>query len=184
MAAAAAEKEAIDDMKREKSCGALVVRKNGENFDLVLLRHRFGGHWSFPKGHVEAGESERQTALREVREETGLAIRLLDGFRESVEYFPKPGVKKQVVYFLGEALGELTAFFRELGEQSGLSRDMLAPLFKITGIALVVKAGSGLCRDAGESALAGAVETAGSVCGLLAALPLLRAVLKLLLGLI
>jgi len=74
LAAAAAEKEAIDDMKREKSCGALVVRKNGENFDLVLLRHRFGGHWSFPKGHVEAGESERQTALREVREETGLAI--------------------------------------------------------------------------------------------------------------
>ena len=93
-------------MKREKSCGALVVRKNGESYDLVLLRHRFGGHWSFPKGHVEAGENERQTALREVREETGLTIRLLDGFRESVEYFPKPGVKKQVVYFLGEALGD------------------------------------------------------------------------------
>lgn len=93
-------------MKREKSCGALVVRKNGESYDLVLLRHRFGGHWSFPKGHVEAGENEQQTALREVREETGLTIRLLDGFRESVEYFPKPGVKKQVVYFLGEALGD------------------------------------------------------------------------------
>ena len=93
-------------MKREKSCGALGVRKNGESYDLVLLRHRFGGHWSFPKGHVEAGENERQTALREVREETGLTIRLLDGFRESVEYFPKPGVKKQVVYFLGEALGD------------------------------------------------------------------------------
>ena len=93
-------------MKRETSCGALVVRKNGESYDLVLLRHRFGGHWSFPKGHVEAGENERQTALREVREETGLTIRLLDGFRESVEYFPKPGVKKQVVYFLGEALGD------------------------------------------------------------------------------
>jgi bis(5'-nucleosidyl)-tetraphosphatase len=93
-------------MKREKSCGALVVRKNGESYDLVLLRHRFGGHWSFPKGHVEEGESERQTALREVHEETGLSIRLYDGFRESVEYFPKPGVKKQVVYFLGEALGD------------------------------------------------------------------------------
>ena len=55
-------------MKREKSCGALVVRKNGESYDLVLLRHRFGGHWSFPKGHVEAGENEQQTALREVRD--------------------------------------------------------------------------------------------------------------------
>lgn len=83
-----------------------MFRKHGESYDLVLLRHRFGGHWSFPKGHVEAGENERQTAQREVREETGVRIRILDGFRESVEYFPKPGVKKQVVYFLGEAQNE------------------------------------------------------------------------------
>ena len=90
-------------MRREKSCGALVFRKTGDHYDLVLLRHRFGGHWSFPKGHVEAGENEFQTALREVWEETGLKIHLLDGFRETVEYSPKPGVRKQVVYFLGEA---------------------------------------------------------------------------------
>lgn len=93
-------------MKKEKSCGALVFRKNDSSYDLVLLRHRFGGHWSFPKGHVEHGENEHQTALREVKEETGIAIRLMEGFRESVEYFPKPGVKKQVVYFLGRALEE------------------------------------------------------------------------------
>lgn len=93
-------------MKREKSCGALVFRKRDTSYDLVLLRHRFGGHWSFPKGHVEFGENEHQTAMREVKEETGIAISLLDGFRESVEYFPKPGVKKQVVYFLGKALEE------------------------------------------------------------------------------
>ena len=129
MAAAAAEKEAIDDMKREKSCGALVVRKNGENFDLVLLRHRFGGHWSFPKGHVEAGESDRQTALREVREETGLAIRLLDGFRESVEYFPKPGVKKQVVYFLGEALGD-----ELVPQEEEISELIWTPLLEAAGL--------------------------------------------------
>ncbi|MEG1777449.1 MAG: NUDIX domain-containing protein [Angelakisella sp.] len=91
-------------MKREKSCGALVFRKSESSYDLVLLRHKFGGHWSFPKGHVEAGENEHQTALREVHEEIGIAITLLDGFRESVEYFPKPGVKKQVVYFLGKAV--------------------------------------------------------------------------------
>ena len=50
---------------------------------------------------MEAGESEIQTALREVKEETGLDIRLLDGFRERVEYSPKPDVQKQVIYFLG-----------------------------------------------------------------------------------
>ena len=96
-------------MKREKSCGALVYRiktdpVSGESkFELLLLRHRAGGHWSFPKGHVEAGETEIQTALREVWEETGLNISLHDGFRETVEYYPKPNVKKLVVYFLGSA---------------------------------------------------------------------------------
>lgn len=44
-----------------------------------------------------------QTALREVKEETGLDISLQSGFRHAVEYFPRPNVKKQVVYFLGEA---------------------------------------------------------------------------------
>ena len=88
-------------MKHEKSCGALVYRGEGNSTELLLLKHRCGGHWSFPKGHVEAGENERQTALREVKEETGLTIDLMDGFRECVEYFPKPNVKKQVVYFIG-----------------------------------------------------------------------------------
>lgn len=93
-------------MKREKSCGAIVFRKNGSSYDIVLLRHKFGGHWSFPKGHVELGENEFRTATREVKEETGIFIRILGGFRESVEYYPKPDVKKQVVYFLGKAINE------------------------------------------------------------------------------
>lgn len=95
-------------MRREKSCGALVFRERGGKLELLLIRHRFGGHWSFPKGHVEAGENEQQTALREVREETGLEIELVDGFRQSVEYFPKPYIKKQVVYFLGRAVNDDT----------------------------------------------------------------------------
>ena len=52
---------------------------------------------------MEGEETEVQTALREVKEETGLDIQLEDGFRQAVEYFPKPNVKKQVVYFLGQA---------------------------------------------------------------------------------
>ncbi|MEG1953572.1 MAG: NUDIX domain-containing protein [Hydrogenoanaerobacterium sp.] len=91
-------------MKHEKSCGALVYRKKDSSSpELLLIRHRYGGHWSFPKGHVEEGENEVQTALREVKEETGLTIELIDGFRECVEYYPKPNVKKLVVYFLGYA---------------------------------------------------------------------------------
>lgn len=52
---------------------------------------------------MEEGENEVQTALREVKEETGLDIDLEGDFRQSVEYYPKPNVKKQVVYFLGHA---------------------------------------------------------------------------------
>lgn len=92
-------------MKREKSCGAIVY-KFGEDGQpkLLLVKHRYGGHWAFPKGHVEAGEDEFQTAHREILEETGLRVRLREGFRESVEYSPKPNVVKEVVYFLGEAV--------------------------------------------------------------------------------
>ena len=62
-------------MKREKSCGALVYRitQNGQK-ELLFIKHRHGTHWSFPKGHMEEGENEVQTALREVKEETGLDI--------------------------------------------------------------------------------------------------------------
>lgn len=90
-------------MKKEKSCGALVYLEKGSQTKLLVLKHKYGGHWSFPKGHVEPEESEFQTALREVKEETGLSIELVDGFRETVEYRPKPNISKQVVYFLGKA---------------------------------------------------------------------------------
>ena len=85
-----------------------------------------------------------------------------------------------VLLFLAGALGELLDFLREIGAASGLSDDLFIPLYKTAGIALV---GGSLCRDAGESALASAVETAGTVCALLVSLPLLRAVLALLLEL-
>ena len=65
----------------------------------------------------------------------------------------------------------------------GLVLIVLAFLISPIGIALVVQVGGNLCRDAGESALASVVETAGTLCALLAALPLLRAVLDMLLEL-
>lgn len=88
-------------MHKEKSCGALVYRQENTAVKILILRHKLGGHWSFPKGHVEQGETERQTALREVQEETGLKIRLKESFREVVSYSPRPGINKDVVYFLG-----------------------------------------------------------------------------------
>ena len=88
-----------------------------------------------------------------------------------------------VLLYLAGAIEELMTFLSELGERSGVSRELFLPLYKTVGIALVVKVGGELCRDAGESALASVVETAGAICALLVALPLLRAVLTLLLEL-
>lgn len=93
------------------------------------------------------------------------------------------GATTVVLLSLSRDLEALLSFLEELVEQSGLSRALFIPLYKTVGIALVVKVGGNLCRDAGESALASAVETTGAVCALLAALPLLRAVLTLLLEL-
>ena len=87
-------------MQYEKSCGAVVLRREDEQTYVLLIRHRKGGHRSFPKGHVERGESERRTAEREVREETGAVIQIRERFRVPIRYSPMPGVEKEVVYFL------------------------------------------------------------------------------------
>lgn len=93
-------------MRHEKSCGALVIRREATDGKLYILmiRHKAGGHRSFPKGHMEKGETETDTAMREVWEETDVRIRLTpgEGFRRTVHYNPMPGVKKEVVYFLTE----------------------------------------------------------------------------------
>ena len=92
-------------MKMEKSCGAIIARQTETGREILLIRHVNGGHWAFPKGHVEKDETEEQTALREIMEETGLAVTLDTGFRTVVTYSPKPGVMKDVVYFAAEVIG-------------------------------------------------------------------------------
>ena len=70
----------------EKSCGAVI-----------------GRYWSFPKGHIEDGENEHQTAIREIKEETGLDVVIEKGFREISEYCPFGKIRKRVVFFLAQA---------------------------------------------------------------------------------
>ena len=72
-----------------------------------LILHYPAGHWDFPKGAVEKGETEQQAASREILEETGIKIdKFLPNFRKVIEYkYRKPeGVShKQVIFFLGKA---------------------------------------------------------------------------------
>lgn len=84
-----------------RSCGAILWR--GDRF--LLLRQHRSGTWSFPKGHREPGETPRQTAVRETREETGLTVELAEDFEAEATY-PLPrisGSLKTVTLFLAAA---------------------------------------------------------------------------------
>lgn len=82
-------------MKFEKSCGCVII-----NDDKVLLVKQVDGHWGFPKGHVEENETEEETAIREVYEETNLQVEIFSDFYKKVTYSPRENVMKDVIFFL------------------------------------------------------------------------------------
>jgi bis(5'-nucleosidyl)-tetraphosphatase len=92
-------------MFSEKSCGAVVFTKSAE-VNYLLLRYE-AGHWDFVKGNVEPNESEKDTVVRELKEETSIVdAQFINGFREKITYFYRRQgntVHKEVVFFLIEA---------------------------------------------------------------------------------
>lgn len=90
----------------------ILFRENSGQRLYLLIKNRHGGHWGFPKGHVEAGEDELQAALREVAEEVRIIqVQIILSFRTVVRYSfsrQKRRVKKEVVLFLArtEEVGE------------------------------------------------------------------------------
>jgi len=90
-------------MKKEKSCGAIIFRKIQNKYEFVLIQQKYSLHFGFPKGHVEQNESELMTAYREVKEETGLDIEIFSQIRGKIQYSPRPGIIKDVIYFLAKA---------------------------------------------------------------------------------
>ena len=92
-------------MKLERSCGAVVFTQEGGQIRYVIVQSK-EGFYGFPKGHMEPGETEEETALREIREETGLKVSLLKGFRTEDSYplirEGKPDTIKRIVYFLAQ----------------------------------------------------------------------------------
>jgi len=108
-------------MRYEKSCGAVVFRKD-EDWKVLLIRHTRGRHISFPKGHVESGETESQTAEREVLEETGVRVRVDRRFRAENRYNIRPDTQKLVVIFAAlTEQAEITPQPEEIAEAFWLS---------------------------------------------------------------
>lgn len=78
-----------------------------------------------------------------------------------------------------EGMGAVVALMEELAEQAGLSEVLLEPVMKTVALSILTGLTAEICRSAGEGGVAAFVETAGAVLALLAALPLVRAVARL-----
>lgn len=101
---------------QDSAVGIIPVYKQGDRFLFCLVKHA-DGHWGFPKGHKEEGESDEGAALRELREETGIgAVQMVPDKRYSEQYFfESNGTRydKTVTYFLGLVQSKSTATPKE-----------------------------------------------------------------------
>ncbi len=112
-------------MPVERSAGAIIFRKEKGIVKYLLLHYPTGArtakdYWDFPKGHVEKGEKEMETAVREIKEETGLHdFKFIEGFKEWIKYFFKNEDKtvfKIVTFYLVEAKnGKVKISFEHIG---------------------------------------------------------------------
>lgn len=86
------------------SFGIIPMRKMGHVWEVFIVQHRHGKHWSFPKGHAEEDEKPIDAACRELYEETGLSIGSLltsEPFVEKYQFFAQgKKIYKTVSYFL------------------------------------------------------------------------------------
>lgn len=98
----------------QKSCGAVVFRPSPDGIRILCLRQRWSRAYSVPKGHMEAFETEVQTARREIWEETGISADLMPDFRTTVAYDIPGGKHKTVVLFLAAYRGPLKIDGREI----------------------------------------------------------------------
>lgn len=93
-------------MKTIYSAGIVTYIKNQDGSIEYLLLHYLGGHWDFPKGKLEAGETKKDAAIRELHEETGLTAIIDPTFEVSYSYTfkdrNKQPISKTVYFFLGQ----------------------------------------------------------------------------------
>lgn len=104
-------------VEHQHSAGGLIVRGGSR---ILLISTQEARRWQLPKGHIEAGETPEQAAIREVREETGVTGRIVASLPGIEYWFFDRGARihKKVDYFLLEYVSGDTADF-DASEVSG-----------------------------------------------------------------
>ena len=92
-------------MKKEKSCGCIIINDN----KVLLVYEKRGNFWGFPKGHVEKGETEIETALREVKEEVGLDVKINENKRYVLNYQINNEIDKTTILYLAKPLNTIVS---------------------------------------------------------------------------
>jgi len=109
---------AFEDMPIERKAGAVIYSMHEGDIYIALVHDVFG-HWTLSKGGIEKDEAAEEGVLREIKEELGLDIKVIEeiGNNEYVANHPEKGKhRKQVIYFLAESEYKPLA----LGESGGL----------------------------------------------------------------
>jgi len=98
---------------KQTSAGGVVYRRDGSGLQVVLISVKNGQAWCLPKGIVNKGETTEETAVREVREETGLTGRIIDALGEINYWYYIKGenikCRKTVHFYLMEYVSGDTA---------------------------------------------------------------------------
>jgi bis(5'-nucleosidyl)-tetraphosphatase len=136
-------------MNKEISAGAVIFKKENNNILFLVIYSKRNGIWGFPKGHLENGETEKQAAYREIKEEVGLGnLNFIDGFREEVIYetiskrlpFKGEKIEKHAIYFLCDAKDDSVAVDgREISGHKYLSLGDAERILKFNNLNLVIR---------------------------------------------
>ncbi len=136
-------------MNKEFSAGAVIFKKESANIFFLIIYSSRNKIWGFPKGHLEQGETAKEAAIREIKEEVGLeSLNFIDGFREEVMYetiskrppFKDEKIEKYVTYFLCEAGNQdIIVDGREITDHRFLNFSQAEELIKFSSLKNILR---------------------------------------------
>jgi 8-oxo-dGTP pyrophosphatase MutT (NUDIX family) len=144
-------------MNKEFSAGAVIFKKESANIFFLIIYSGRNKIWGFPKGYLEQGETAKEAAIREIKEEVGLEnLHFIDGFREEVMYetiskrppFKGKKIEKYVTYFLCETKNQdIIVDGMEITEYKFLPLNEAGQIIKFHNLAVLLRRAYDFLQD-------------------------------------